>query len=134
MLDQLGAISMLSTAVPFLENRKKDSKKTRFFFCARAHRRRPSHVTPARQRGKFFFQSHFSFKKFKFPKISGNISAGKIEEFVKKCSGRRDFRNSPKFSEIAGEIFEIFRNHSLRKSTFSKIHLNEINVCENQPQ
>ena len=162
MLDQLGAISMLSTAVSFLDNldknrffnarparrnfnafhgsplfgkSKKRLEKNTFFFL------RPSSPpeafscnTRASARKFFFFRVIFPLKNSIFPKISGNISAGKIEEFVKKCSGRRDFRNSPKFSEIAGEIFEIFRNHSLRKSTFSKIHLNEISVCENQPQ
>ena len=44
---------------PLFGKSKKNSKKNTFFFCAGAHRRRPSHVTPARQRGKFFFPESF---------------------------------------------------------------------------
>ena len=124
MLDQLGAISMLSTAVPFLENRKKDSKKTRFFFCARAHRRRPSHVTPARQRGNFFFWGHFSFKKFNFSQNFGKYFGGENRGICQKMFGPARFS---KFSEIFGNRRRDFRN-------FPKSQSAKINVFENPPQ
>ena len=90
--------------------------------------------TRASARKFFFFQSHFSFKKFNFSQNFGKYFGGENRGICQKMFGparfskfseifgnrRRDFRNFPKFSEIAGEIFEIFRNFQNSPAKFSK--------------
>ena len=145
MLEIYLAISMLSTAVPFLEN----LEKTRLFSPGPSLR--PSSPpeafscnTRASARKIFFSRVIFPLKNSNFPKfreifrrgksrnLSKNVRAGEIFEIL------RNFRKSParfsKFSEITVCENQRFRKSTSIKSAFVKINLNEISVFEIPPQ
>ena len=144
MLDQLGAISMLSTAVSFLDNLDKNR-----FFNARPARRNFNafHGSPLFGKSKKRLEKNtFFFLRPSSPPeaFSCNTRASARKIFFSRVIFPLKNSNFPKFREIfrrgksrnlsknvrAGEIFEILRNFRKSPARFSKF--SEITVCENQ--